>query len=92
MNKPSAPPKTFHVKSFGCQMNVYDSERMAEAMGDKPMCGGCGAKLGPGVLSTALGGLVAPVRSEVLSGPGDDAAVLEQVILLVPLWVKTSNL
>ncbi|WP_267395827.1 MULTISPECIES: tRNA (N6-isopentenyl adenosine(37)-C2)-methylthiotransferase MiaB [unclassified Sphingomonas] len=28
--KPS--PKTFHVKSFGCQMNVYDGERMAELM------------------------------------------------------------
>ena len=26
-------PKTFHVKSFGCQMNVYDGERMAELMG-----------------------------------------------------------
>ncbi len=25
-------PKTFHVKSFGCQMNVYDGERMAELM------------------------------------------------------------
>ena len=24
--------KTFHVKSFGCQMNVYDGERMAELM------------------------------------------------------------
>lgn len=23
-------PQTFHVKSFGCQMNVYDGERMAE--------------------------------------------------------------
>ncbi len=23
-------PKTFHVKNFGCQMNVYDGERMAE--------------------------------------------------------------
>jgi tRNA-2-methylthio-N6-dimethylallyladenosine synthase len=28
--KPS--PKTFHVKSFGCQMNVYDGERMGELM------------------------------------------------------------
>ena len=28
----TAPPKTFHVKSFGCQMNVYDGERMAELM------------------------------------------------------------
>jgi tRNA-2-methylthio-N6-dimethylallyladenosine synthase len=25
-------PKTYHVKSFGCQMNVYDGERMAEAL------------------------------------------------------------
>ncbi|MEH3157796.1 MAG: tRNA (N6-isopentenyl adenosine(37)-C2)-methylthiotransferase MiaB [Sphingomonas taxi] len=29
---PRTPPKTFHVKSFGCQMNVYDGERMAELM------------------------------------------------------------
>ncbi|HZG08937.1 MAG TPA: tRNA (N6-isopentenyl adenosine(37)-C2)-methylthiotransferase MiaB [Allosphingosinicella sp.] len=28
MNK----PRTFHVKSFGCQMNVYDGERMAELL------------------------------------------------------------
>ncbi|MFL6844516.1 MAG: tRNA (N6-isopentenyl adenosine(37)-C2)-methylthiotransferase MiaB [Allosphingosinicella sp.] len=25
-------PRTFHVKSFGCQMNVYDGERMAELL------------------------------------------------------------
>jgi len=25
-------PKTFHVKSFGCQMNVYDSQRMADTL------------------------------------------------------------
>jgi tRNA-2-methylthio-N6-dimethylallyladenosine synthase len=25
-------PKTFHVKSFGCQMNVYDGARMAELL------------------------------------------------------------
>src|ERR1700754_3253851 len=31
MTKP-ANPRTFHVKSFGCQMNVYDGERMAELM------------------------------------------------------------
>ncbi|WP_374371373.1 selenide, water dikinase SelD, partial [Tabrizicola sp.] len=42
----------------------------------RPLCGGCGAKLGPGVLSSALGSVPAPVRAEVLSGPGDDAAVL----------------
>ncbi|WP_375394471.1 tRNA (N6-isopentenyl adenosine(37)-C2)-methylthiotransferase MiaB [uncultured Sphingomonas sp.] len=27
-----SPPRTFHVKSFGCQMNVYDGDRMAELM------------------------------------------------------------
>jgi len=31
----SAPPQTFRVKSFGCQMNVYDGERMAELLADK---------------------------------------------------------
>lgn len=31
MNAPRNP-RTFHVKSFGCQMNVYDGERMAELM------------------------------------------------------------
>jgi tRNA-2-methylthio-N6-dimethylallyladenosine synthase len=25
-------PKTFRVKSFGCQMNVYDGDRMAELL------------------------------------------------------------
>jgi len=25
-------PRTFRVKSFGCQMNVYDGERMAELL------------------------------------------------------------
>jgi tRNA-2-methylthio-N6-dimethylallyladenosine synthase len=29
---PKSAPKTFAVKSFGCQMNVYDGERMAELM------------------------------------------------------------
>ncbi|MCT2558307.1 tRNA (N6-isopentenyl adenosine(37)-C2)-methylthiotransferase MiaB [Tsuneonella sp. YG55] len=26
------PPRTFRVKSFGCQMNVYDGERMGELL------------------------------------------------------------
>ena len=30
-------PRTFHVKSFGCQMNVYDGERMAELLEDGGM-------------------------------------------------------
>lgn len=30
--KPTDAPKTYRVKSFGCQMNVYDGERMAELL------------------------------------------------------------
>ena len=29
----TAGPKKLWIKTYGCQMNVYDSERMAEAMG-----------------------------------------------------------
>jgi tRNA-2-methylthio-N6-dimethylallyladenosine synthase len=33
----TSTPKTYHVKSFGCQMNVYDGERMAELMAAQGM-------------------------------------------------------
>ncbi|AXK43003.1 tRNA (N6-isopentenyl adenosine(37)-C2)-methylthiotransferase MiaB [Erythrobacter aureus] len=33
--KPTTSPKTYRVKSFGCQMNVYDGERMAEMLGEQ---------------------------------------------------------
>ncbi|MCW1920480.1 selenide, water dikinase SelD [Rhodobacter sp. KR11] len=52
---------------------------LAEAMGNRPLCGGCGAKLGPGALVALRAALPAPARPEVLSGPGDDAAVLRVV-------------
>ena len=46
---PSAtPPQTYRVKSFGCQMNVYDGERMAEllaAQGIAPAVEGAEADL-----------------------------------------------
>jgi tRNA-2-methylthio-N6-dimethylallyladenosine synthase len=32
-----APPQTFHIKSFGCQMNVYDGERMGELLSTRGM-------------------------------------------------------
>lgn len=49
---------------------------LAEAVGEKPLCGGCGAKVGPGPLTAALATLAPPARADVLSGPGDDAAIL----------------
>ena len=33
--KPTTAPKTYRVKSFGCQMNVYDGERMAELLAER---------------------------------------------------------
>ena len=43
---------------------------------DKPLCAGCGSKVAPGALADVLGGLPKVGRADVLSGPGDDAAVL----------------
>ncbi|MFD2738253.1 selenide, water dikinase SelD [Sulfitobacter aestuarii] len=43
----------------------------------KPLCGGCGAKVGGGVLDEALGAL-GPRQGAVVTGVGDDAAVLRQ--------------
>lgn len=49
---------------------------LPEAMGPKPLCGGCGAKLGASDLATALAAVPKPARPEVISGRGDDAAIL----------------
>ncbi|MCA2014436.1 selenide, water dikinase SelD [Cereibacter sphaeroides] len=48
---------------------------LIEAVGEKPMCGGCGAKVGPDALRHALHGLAAQGTVEL--GAGDDAAVLQ---------------
>ena len=42
----------------------------------QPLCGGCGSKLGADALRDVLSRLPAPVRADILSLPGDDAAVL----------------
>ena len=47
-----------------------------ELAGGKPACGGCGGKLGGQALRAALAALPAPRRDDVLTGVGDDAAVL----------------
>lgn len=50
---------------------------VADMLGGKPLCGGCGAKVGQGVLSNALAPLAAP-HGDVVAGAGDDAAILRQ--------------
>ena len=49
---------------------------LAEILIQKPLCGGCGAKVAALDLISALSTLPAPKRADVVSGPGDDAAIL----------------
>jgi selenide, water dikinase len=49
---------------------------LARMIADTPLCGACGAKLPASALTGALANLPPPMRPEILSGPGDDAAVL----------------
>lgn len=50
---------------------------VTETVGDgQPICGGCGSKVGPDTLSGVLAALPAINRDDVLTGRGDDAAVL----------------
>lgn len=52
------------------------ADGVKEVLGDKPMCGGCGAKVGNHALGQVLAGLETLGREDVLSRPGDDAATL----------------
>lgn len=49
---------------------------LADVLDQKPLCGGCGAKVAAIDLTAALATLPLPRRADVVSGPGDDAAVL----------------
>lgn len=49
-----------------------------EIMQEKPLCGGCGAKVGGGILSDALATLAPARHPDVVTGAGDDAAILRQ--------------
>ena len=49
---------------------------LADALGDKPLCGGCGAKVGSAGLAAMMQALPPPQRAEVVAGAGDDAAIL----------------
>jgi tRNA-2-methylthio-N6-dimethylallyladenosine synthase len=51
--RPLPTPQTFRVKSFGCQMNAYDGERMAELLAAQGMhAAGDGAEADLVVLNT----------------------------------------
>ncbi len=43
----------------------------------KPACGGCGSKVGPDALGTALSGRTGTERDDVEVPPGDDAALIK---------------
>ncbi|TVQ03583.1 MAG: selenide, water dikinase SelD, partial [Roseinatronobacter sp.] len=49
------------------------ADGLAEMLGDKPLCGGCGAKMGAQTLRAALPDVT---RADVEAGIGDDAAIL----------------
>ena len=49
---------------------------VVDALGDRPMCGGCGAKVGPAALREVLADLPTPNCDDVQSITGDDAAIL----------------
>ena len=53
------------------------ADGVKEALGDAPMCGGCGAKVGRGALQGALETLPVNSREDIISLPGDDAALLK---------------
>ncbi|WP_420567804.1 selenide, water dikinase SelD [Thalassovita sp.] len=51
---------------------------VAETVGDgQPICGGCGSKVGAQTLAGALAALPQVKRPDVLTGRGDDAAILQ---------------
>uniref|UniRef100_UPI003562C21E selenide, water dikinase SelD n=1 Tax=Puniceibacterium confluentis TaxID=1958944 RepID=UPI003562C21E len=64
---PMAPPALPTQRAAG----------MIEAMGPKPMCGGCGAKVGRATLGAVLSDLAPHSRTDVRALPGDDAALLQ---------------
>jgi len=62
------------------QMPVPVSPRvtaLCEDVPQEPLCGGCGSKVAPDVLSGMLAAQGAAARADILTGPGDDAAVLD---------------
>src|SRR6056297_735291 len=62
------------------QMPAPASPRFAalsEETVQEPLCGGCGSKVAPDVLSGMLAAQGGAARPDILTGPGDDAAVVD---------------
>ena len=64
--KPMAPPKLKGPHAAGVE----------DLASERPLCGGCGAKTARGPLLEGLSALPSPQRKDVVTGRGDDAAVL----------------
>ncbi|MBT8414449.1 MAG: selenide, water dikinase SelD [Boseongicola sp.] len=47
-----------------------------DTLGDKPMCGGCGSKVGASVLDDALATFKSEDHPDILQSTGDDAAII----------------
>ena len=48
-----------------------------ELGGGKPLCGGCGAKVAAGPLRAALANVTPTSHPDLVTGPGDDAAIVQ---------------
>lgn len=66
-----------HLRPMAAAPATGDAAHGSRAMAGTPLCGGCGAKVGPDGLAAALATLPAPARPDILSRPGDDAAVID---------------
>ncbi|MEK6217484.1 MAG: selenide, water dikinase SelD, partial [Boseongicola sp.] len=52
------------------------AEGVSDILAAKPLCGGCGAKVGEQILETALADISPTGRDDVISSIGDDGAIL----------------
>lgn len=59
------------------QAPVQSVKGLAEVLAEQPLCAGCGAKVGPWALGQALTDLPHTARTDLVNGPGDDAAILD---------------
>ena len=70
---PLPPPQTFRVKSFGCQMNVYDGERMGELLAAQGMSAAPRAAMPIWSCSTPATSARRPRPGSIRTSAGSDA-------------------